>query len=134
MEWGLLPLASGGVLADHQAMSDLLLRRRFEEWKVGAPWADWNRRRRLGVGLLFGLAVLVGGVAFAGAFWTSWCGISGGQCAPEEDRAIRVLSMVFWASYLAAVAGCALMFLLRRRVFWAVATVVGLIGFLDVWL
>ncbi len=115
-------------------MSDILLRRRFEEWKLRASWADWNWRRRLGVGVFFGLAVLVGGVAFAGAFWTSWCGIWGGQCTPEEERAIRRLSMLFWASYLSVDVGCAVVFLLRRRVFWAVATVLGLIGFLDVWM
>ena len=114
-------------------MSHILLRRRFEEWKFRAPWADWNWRRRLGLGVFFGLAVLVGGVAFAGAFWTSWCGIWGGQCTPDEERAIRGLSLLFWASYLAVVVGCAVMFLLRRRVFWGVATVLGLIGFLDVW-
>ena len=43
-----------------------------------------------------------------------------------------MLSTIVWASYLVIVASFAVLFLLRRRVFWLVATVLGLFGFLDV--
>lgn len=113
-------------------MTESSLRSRFDVWQTGAPWPEWNRRRRLAVALLFCLPILVGGLALLGALGTSFCGVWGGQCTPEEEQEIRVLSTIFWASYFVIVVSFAALFVLRRRVFWLVATVLGLFGFLDV--
>ena len=113
-------------------MTERSLRSRFDVWQIGAPWGEWSPRRRVAVALLFCLPVLVGGFAVLGALDTSFCGVWGGQCTPEEEQEIRVLSTIFWASYVVIVGSFAVLFLLRRRVFWMVATVLGLLGFLDV--
>jgi hypothetical protein len=113
-------------------MTTASLKSSFDEWQVDAPWADWNGRRRLAVALLIGLPFLVGGLALIGSLGTSLCAVWGGQCTPEEEQEIRTLSTVVWVNYFVIIASFTLLFLLRRRVFWLVAAVLGLIGFLDV--
>jgi hypothetical protein len=113
-------------------MATASLKSSFNEWQVGAPWADWTGRRRLAVALLIGLPLLVGGLALVRSLGTSLCAVWGGQCTPEEEQEIRTLSTVVWVNYFVIIASFALLFLLRRRIFWLVAVILGLIGFLDV--
>jgi hypothetical protein len=107
------------------------LRSQFDGWRIEAPWAEWTRRRRVMVALLFVVPILVGGLAFLGAFSLSWCGVWGGECTPEEEHGIAVLSTVVLVNYVVVLAGLVAMFVLRRRVFWLVAAVLGVIGLVD---
>ena len=112
-------------------MSTMPVRSRFESWRSEAPWAVWDGRRRLAVALLFTLPFLIGGAALVASLAVGLCGLGEGPCTAEEEQQIAVLSTVVWASYCVVVAGAGLLFLLRRRLFWLVGAVLGLLGFLD---